>query len=145
MVDLDVFIYEFFVKIVKTIILRNHANTARNQGIFRENEQDHSFITDSTRDNEAQFYCRKAGDNLYFSIPPPPPPPPHTHTHTHKNTYIAGYQLTTDDECSVHYGHIWAVLWPLYKASSVYASSVKTSTNLNQPLRWRNLEFWAES
>ena len=75
-VDLDVFIYEFFVKIVKTIILRNHANTARNQGIFRENEQDHSFITDSTRDNEAQFYCRKAGDNLYFSIPAPPPPPP---------------------------------------------------------------------
>ena len=28
----------------------------------------------------------------------------------HEITYIAGYLLTTNDEYSVHYDHIWAVL-----------------------------------
>ena len=51
--------------------------------------------------NKAQFYCRKAGDDLYLLLQFSP---------TDEITYIAGYLLTTDDEYLAHHGHIWAVL-----------------------------------
>ena len=38
-------------------------------------------------DNKAQFYCRKAGGDVYFAIFLP----------THEITYIAGYLLSTED------------------------------------------------
>ena len=72
-------------------------STRPKSGMFSNIGQDNCLIIQHV-DNEAQlFYCRKAGDDLYFAIFPPDP---------QEITYIAGYLLTTDDEYSVQHDHI---------------------------------------
>ena len=67
---------------------------SRIQRMFFKIEQDNALIT------EHSFMAETL--EMIFDILPFFSP-------THEITYITGYRLTTDDEYSVHLGHIWPV------------------------------------